>query len=189
MLRRVAASGRSVLTEQESKRFVTTYGFPVIQQIMADDVDEALAAAHEDRLPGRTQDRVAQHHAQERGRGRRSRSLLARRPGSGLRADAQARQEELPQGGDRGCLGPEDGPRGRLRADPRHEEGPAVRLGDRVRRRWGRRRGPRGLLGEPAAAQPDARAPHDGGDAHLQDASSSRDAASSRPTSASSKSC
>ncbi len=46
MLRRVAASGRSVLTEQESKRFVTTYGFPVIQQIMAEDVGEALAAAH-----------------------------------------------------------------------------------------------------------------------------------------------
>ena len=46
MLRRVAASGRTVLTEEESKRFVTTYGFPVIQQIMADDVGEALAAAH-----------------------------------------------------------------------------------------------------------------------------------------------
>jgi acetyltransferase len=45
MLRRVAASGRTVLTEEESKRFITTYGFPVIAQVLADDVDEALAAA------------------------------------------------------------------------------------------------------------------------------------------------
>ena len=45
MLRRVAASGRSVLTEEESKRFITTYGFPVIAQVLADDMTEALAAA------------------------------------------------------------------------------------------------------------------------------------------------
>jgi len=45
MLRRVAGSGRAVLTEEESKRFITTYGFPVIPQIAADDVGEALAAA------------------------------------------------------------------------------------------------------------------------------------------------
>ena len=45
MLRRVAASGRSILTEEESKRFITTYGFPVIAQVLADTVDEALAAA------------------------------------------------------------------------------------------------------------------------------------------------
>ncbi|HEY5541099.1 MAG TPA: bifunctional acetate--CoA ligase family protein/GNAT family N-acetyltransferase [Coriobacteriia bacterium] len=45
MLRRVARSGRTVLTEQESKRFITTYGFPVVPQIPADSVDEALAAA------------------------------------------------------------------------------------------------------------------------------------------------
>lgn len=45
MLRRVAASGRTVLTEEESKRFITTYGFPVIAQVLSDDVEEALAAA------------------------------------------------------------------------------------------------------------------------------------------------
>jgi acetyltransferase len=45
MLRRVAASGRSVLTEEESKRFITTYGFPVIPQIPTNSLDEALAAA------------------------------------------------------------------------------------------------------------------------------------------------
>jgi acetyltransferase len=45
MLRRVAASGRTILTEEESKRFITTYGFPVIAQVLADDVEEALAAA------------------------------------------------------------------------------------------------------------------------------------------------
>jgi acetyltransferase len=45
MLRRVARSGRTVLTEEESKRFITTYGFPVTPQVLADDVDGALAAA------------------------------------------------------------------------------------------------------------------------------------------------
>jgi acetyltransferase len=45
MLRRVAHSGRTVLTEEESKRFVTTYGIPVVPQLMADNVEEALAAA------------------------------------------------------------------------------------------------------------------------------------------------
>jgi acetyltransferase len=45
MLRRVAASGRTVLTEEESKRFITTYGFPVIAQVLADNVEEALTAA------------------------------------------------------------------------------------------------------------------------------------------------
>jgi acetyltransferase len=45
MIRRVAGSGRTVLTEEESKRFITTYGFPVIQQMGVDTVTEALAAA------------------------------------------------------------------------------------------------------------------------------------------------
>lgn len=46
MLRRVARSGRTVLTEQESKRFVTTYGFPIIAQVVVETVSEALEAAH-----------------------------------------------------------------------------------------------------------------------------------------------
>ena len=45
MLRRIAKSGRTVLTEEESKRFVTTYGFPVVEQVIADDLAEALVAA------------------------------------------------------------------------------------------------------------------------------------------------
>ncbi len=45
MLRRVARSGRNVLTEEESKRFVTTYGIPIIPQSMTTDVKGALAAA------------------------------------------------------------------------------------------------------------------------------------------------
>jgi acetyltransferase len=45
MLRRVARSGRTVLTEEESKRFITTYGFPVTPQVLADDVGDALKAA------------------------------------------------------------------------------------------------------------------------------------------------
>ncbi len=111
MLRRVAASGRTVLTEEESKRFITTYGFPVIAQVLSDDVEEALAAADEDRLPGRAQDRVARHHAQERSRRRRGGRLLAGRPGDCVRAHDEAREEEFAQGRDRGRRGPEDGAR------------------------------------------------------------------------------
>ncbi len=45
MLRRVLKTGRNVLTEEESKRFITTYGIPVIQQKMVYTAPEALDAA------------------------------------------------------------------------------------------------------------------------------------------------
>ncbi len=45
MLRRIASSGRTVLTEEESKRFVTTYGMPIVRQTTAYSVEEALEAA------------------------------------------------------------------------------------------------------------------------------------------------
>jgi acetyltransferase len=45
MLRRVARSGRKVLTETESKRFVKTYGVPVVAQRTAGNLEEARAAA------------------------------------------------------------------------------------------------------------------------------------------------
>jgi acetyltransferase len=45
MLRRVSAGGRNVLTEDESKRFMTTYGFPVVEERLARNVREALEAA------------------------------------------------------------------------------------------------------------------------------------------------
>ncbi len=45
MLRRIAKTGRLVLTEEESKRFLTTYGIPVVRQETTHNVDEALAAA------------------------------------------------------------------------------------------------------------------------------------------------
>jgi len=51
MLRRIAKTGRLVLTEEESKRFLTTYGMPVIEQRTAHSVDEALQAAEEIGFP------------------------------------------------------------------------------------------------------------------------------------------
>ena len=45
MLRRIAKSGRLVLTEEESKRFLTTYGLPVVRQETTHNVGEALVAA------------------------------------------------------------------------------------------------------------------------------------------------
>jgi acetyltransferase len=47
LLRRIANSGRLVLTEEESKRFLTTYGMPVIAQQTAFTIAEALTAAEE----------------------------------------------------------------------------------------------------------------------------------------------
>ena len=45
MLRRISHGGRQILTEEESKRFITTYGVPVVAQHLAESVEEALAAA------------------------------------------------------------------------------------------------------------------------------------------------
>ncbi|NTU72544.1 MAG: GNAT family N-acetyltransferase, partial [Coriobacteriia bacterium] len=45
MLKRIAKSGRLVLTEEESKRFLTTYGIPVVRQQTTHSVAEALEAA------------------------------------------------------------------------------------------------------------------------------------------------
>lgn len=45
MLRRVAGQGRLVLTEEESKHFVTTYGVPIVPQSTVHDVAGALRAA------------------------------------------------------------------------------------------------------------------------------------------------
>ena len=160
--------GRLVLTEEESKRFLTTYGIPVIDQRIVHSVEEALAAAKEVGYPVVL--KVVSHeitHKNAAG-GVELGLCSARRPRARLRRDARAREGARTGGDDRGRLGAEDGPQGRLRAHPRHEEGPAVRLGHRVRRGRRGRRGARGLLGEPAAAQPRARAAHDGGDAHLQ---------------------
>jgi acetyltransferase len=47
MLRRTAKTGRLVLTEEESKRFLTTYGIPVVDQRIVKNVEEALSAAAE----------------------------------------------------------------------------------------------------------------------------------------------
>jgi len=51
MLQRVAHTGRTALTEEESKRFVKTYGIPVVTQRLAHDLEEALAAAKSIRYP------------------------------------------------------------------------------------------------------------------------------------------
>jgi acetyltransferase len=45
MIRRVAHSGRYILTEAESKQFLTTYGMPVIGQKIGHTLEEALKAA------------------------------------------------------------------------------------------------------------------------------------------------
>ncbi len=135
-----------------------------------------------DRLSGGAQDRLARHHPQERCRRRRGRHLLAAGSRARLRRDSHAREGERARRPDRGHLGAEDGAPHRLRADPRDEEGPAVRLGDRLWHRRRARRGAGGLLGEPAATQSRAGSADDGGDAHLSSRCASRHAGSSRRT-------
>ncbi len=51
LIRRVARSGRIILTEEESKRFLTTYGMQVIGQRIAHTLDEALEAAEQTGYP------------------------------------------------------------------------------------------------------------------------------------------
>jgi acetyltransferase len=46
MLRRIARDGRNVLTEEESKRFVTTYGIPIVEQHVVKTLEEALSTAN-----------------------------------------------------------------------------------------------------------------------------------------------
>ena len=184
-------SGRIVLTEEESKRFITTYGFPVVAaDVSRTTSDEALAAAEADRLPGGAQDRLARHHPQERGRRRRGRRLLGRRTSSTRTSGCMKRvTKSSPNAAIEGVSVQ------KMVRDVDYE----LILGMKKDRQFGSVivfgaggvacRGPRGLLGEPAAAQPDARPPHDGGDAHLPVDARSRPAASSRPTSANSRSC
>ncbi len=45
LIRRIAASGRSVLTEEESKRFLINYGIPTIKTYVAQSPEQALSAA------------------------------------------------------------------------------------------------------------------------------------------------
>ncbi|HET6351721.1 MAG TPA: bifunctional acetate--CoA ligase family protein/GNAT family N-acetyltransferase [Coriobacteriia bacterium] len=45
MIRRAVRDGHAMLTEAESKRLIATYGFPVVEEIAAHSVEEALEAA------------------------------------------------------------------------------------------------------------------------------------------------
>jgi acetyltransferase len=45
LIRKVAKSGRLVLTEEESKRFIANYGIPVSKQALANDLPDALRIA------------------------------------------------------------------------------------------------------------------------------------------------
>ena len=189
MLRRVAASGRTVLTEEESKRFVTTYGFPVIAQIIADDVDEALAAAAKIGYPVVL--KIVSH------------DITHKSAAGGVEV---------------GVCSPADLETAYARMMKRVKksspkaviEGVSVQkmvrevdyeliLGMKKDQQFGSvivfgaggvdAEGLADFSVSSAAAEPDPRAPHDGGDAHLQDHRSSRGEASLRPTSASWRNC
>ncbi len=50
IIEEVRESGRTILTESESKQLLQAYGLPVVETRLAPTEDEAVAAAEDDRL-------------------------------------------------------------------------------------------------------------------------------------------
>jgi len=93
---RIAKSGRTVLTEEESKRFVTTYGFPVVEQVIADDLPRRSSRRRRSAIrsfsrSSRTTSRTRALPAEWRWASAR------RRPRDGVRPHYETREEELAQ--------------------------------------------------------------------------------------------
>ena len=52
IIRHARSTGRTLLTEAESKSLLAAYGIPVVETAIASSVDEAVAARSPHRLPG-----------------------------------------------------------------------------------------------------------------------------------------
>ncbi len=168
MLRRTAKTGRLVLTEEESKRFLTTYGIPVVDQRIVHSSAEALAAANDVGFPVVL--KIVSH------------DITHKNASGGIElglcsaADLERGYAEMLA-------------RVAKRAPEATIEGVSVQkmvrnvdyeliIGMKKDRQFGsvivfgaggvRAEGLRGLRGQPPAAQPRARTAHDGGDADLQ---------------------
>ena len=66
----VRQKGRTILTEYESKQIFAAYGIPTVETRLAATPDDAVREAAVDRLPGRAQAQLRDHHAQDRRQGR-----------------------------------------------------------------------------------------------------------------------
>ena len=122
-----AKSGRTILTEYESKQVLKAYGIPTVETRIATTEQEAVASRRGDRLSGSAEALLADHHPQDRRRRRAAQPARCGRGEDGI-PDHQAgghregRRRALP-----GRHRAAHGQAGRLRADHRQQPGSAVR--------------------------------------------------------------
>ena len=88
--------GRTILTEFESKQLLAAYGIPTVETRIAVTEDEAVQGGRGDRLPGRPQAALGDHHAQDRRRRRAAESARRRRGAQGLPGDQGVRSPRRP---------------------------------------------------------------------------------------------
>ena len=167
-VRKVLAEGRTVLTEEESKRFLADYRIPTVRTYVAADVEQAVHIARSRGLSAGPQDHLAGHKLQERCRRRGARDQFRGGTAGRIREDdgqgARVLSGGLGQRRDR----PENDREDRLRGHPRGKERRGFRVGDPLRH--GRHRGPDipGFFHRPAAPQPGPGEKADGRDEGLQ---------------------
>ena len=70
LLQRVLQSGRTLLTEAESKRLLAAYDIPTVETASATSAAEAVQCAEKNWLSGRRKAVVEDDHAQDRRRRR-----------------------------------------------------------------------------------------------------------------------
>ena len=78
LVRKILAEGRTVLTEEESKRFLINYRIPTTRTYVAASVDEAVSIARTEGYPLVAQDCLSGHKLQERRRRRGARDQFRR---------------------------------------------------------------------------------------------------------------
>ncbi len=174
-------SGRTILSEFESKDLLAAYGIPVDRDPRRGDRGSGRRRGSGHRLPGRPQALFPHHHAQDRCRRR------ATEPGRrGRRARRVPRNRDIRrrEGGRRALRGrhrPADDQLDRLRADRRQHDRRAVRTGPAVRDRRPAGRGLQGPRAGAPAADHHARAPDDGAHQDLRSPEGRARAAIRRP--------
>ena len=167
LIRRANREACSILTEDDSRKFLRNYGIPVIPSRMAITIEDALAAALDMGIPRGPQGCLSRHHFPP-GRGRRHHGHRLR-GGAEDRLPAHPRRGSpvRPAGEGVGRNRPEDGRAHRLRTHPGGEEGSPLRRRDPVRQWRDQRGAAQGLLHRPAAVEPDPGPAAHGGDGRL----------------------
>ena len=170
IIHEVRQSGRTILTEYESKQLLKAYDIPTVETRIAATEQEALEAAEEIGYPIvlKLYSLTITHKTDVGGvqlNLRDANAVKTRVPDHQAGGHGESWRRALP-GRDRAA----DGEARRLRADYRQQPGFAVRAGDSVRHRRPAGRGLQGPRPGAAAAELHAGAAHDGADQDLQGA-------------------